>query len=300
MKIGKNTWKKVPGMPAGNAYYCIFGSTDDLWHVGDAELETLESINRDSRNTGNKGWCGTESWEEAYDLGALRGWPDGARKMREMRSRINALHLSLLGSRRKKIIKPVGSRVHIPRFVAGDHNHMFRYKKRRTGDGTHVRFGVECGMLGFVSAEQAANRGIAVAALLKVVEDTGISVDLIALHTASCKGGIMTCAHRVKKAGSYMNDERIAMALAHPSTHRRGAFAIRELWDDEFEKMVGNGYGSTRPTPAEVLKQMGIDHHITTIHADSMNWGSPSDKEIVGWVLRQFEAICTAKDIRAI
>ena len=68
----------------------------------------------------------------------------------------------------------------------------------------------------------------------------------------------------------------------------------------QFRTKIGMGMGSTRNTPAETLKDLRIDHHIVTIHSDSMNWGTVTTEELVDWVMKQVRIIAKAKRFKLV
>jgi hypothetical protein len=288
----KNPWSVIE--EKGSKYLIsVYDSVDQMW------LDAREPVAMRSRSSRDRGadWSGTDTFDEAFELGTRKGWLEGAQLATETRKKLGKIEAAMQGSRTFKFNTVVGGSVNIPRFVGGDKRHMTRRKRKRTGDGTHVTIGIECGMLGGVSAEACSQRGCALSALVRAIENTGISVELTALHTASTGGEwrSATTAVRVKRAGTYMNDERIAMALGNAASHRRGVFSIREMFP-QFRQAFP-GYGSTCNTPEFIRERLHVDYHIYNIHDDSFRWGRASDEEVVKWVRERFDEIVKQKRI---
>lgn len=297
----KSVWYEVPSEK--NHYISVFKTSDDMWRYADTTPASSSAGHRSSRSE-NYEFRQVHSFGEAVGLGTTTGWAEGATKMRKARKRLRSINLNIHGSRRKRIISPVGGRVHIPRFLAGDVKHFIRHKRTRTPDGSNVSIGVECGMLGFTSSDEIINRGIAVSALVKAIEDMGISVELTGLHSANGTGGggyLFTTAHKIKRAGSYVNDERIAMALAHPATHRCAVFSVREtIKKSIFEAQLGGSMGSTTDTPENTRSALGIDYHLGNINSGSFCWSTPTDEEITEWIMSTLKDITDAKGIKTL
>lgn len=297
----QSAWYEIP--TEKHHFISVFRTTDDMWRYADTAPAPGTGGYRSSRNE-DYDFRNVHTWEEAVRLGTVEGWLEGATRMRDARRRLRSINLTVRGARRRRIVSPVGGTIHIPRFLAGDVKHMVRHKKLRTGDGTNVSIGVECGMLSFTSSDEIINRGVAVSALVRAIEDMGISVELTALHSAQGTGSggyLFTTAHKVKRAGSYVNDERIAMTLAHPATHRCAVFAVREtIKADIYENQLSGTMGRTVDTPESTRIELGIDYHLGNINAGSFCWDTPTDDQITEWIMSKLEAIKRSKNIKTL
>ena len=283
----------------------VYDSIDSLWE--DAAIKQTPAYvtgsSRQSRSTKpTKSWDLGVGFEKGYKLGTTEGWLEGAQTATRVRKQMKRLNARLEGSKVVRKDMVAGGTVNIGKFVGGAKKHMIRRKRIRTADGTHVTIGVENSALCYVESKEMVNRGCAISGLIQAIENMGISVELTQLHTSKSSVNYSndtryTVAAKVKRAGTYMNDERIAMALGHPATFRRGVFGIKERHPDFFE-VFGDGYGRTKETSEVVRKALGVDYHIRSIHDDQTEWGDITEDQMVAWVESKFDEVMKSKNIR--
>jgi hypothetical protein len=282
--------------PKPRLHLAYFNCVEDMWRASrDRECDGSGNSSR----TGSETFTETSSFEEAFAMGTSKGWVEGATQLRQITARLGRVNAILAGERITKSVSVAGPVLHPQRFIAGDKRHMTRKRRIRTADGTKIRLGVECATLGHMQATAYMTRGVAIAALVKVLENSGISVEVTGLWTSyDNKGDVTSIVANIKKAGVMASDERMAMCMAHPSTFRRGCFGIKEARKD-FDSTFGCGYGSTTSMPEKYLKDLGVDHHIKDIHSDGVDWDSASDDEIVVWIRSTLDKIKEKKGIKS-
>lgn len=274
-----------------------YNTLDAMWE--DAMLDERLGTGERSSRSGSKSFCGTKSIKEAYEMGTFRGWVEGAEKARKLLQDIPSLNKLLSGSRMVKRVRPVGGHVHMQRFVAGDKSHMITRKRMRTSDGTHISIGVESAAICWVTDEQIMNRGAAVTALVQALESKGLSTELSIISTIKGReNDTHVCQVKVKPAGQYLNLERMAMGIGHPSTFRRGVFGIMER-HERFSKVFSYGYGSVKVMNKKQAEQIGLDYYVKGIDHDSMDWTANKPKAVTKWITDMYQAVLERKNIKA-
>lgn len=210
------------------------------------------AIQRDERDNRNSAWesgssfTGTQNMAEAIRIGR-EGWKKGVRMANEAMEVIHADNAVT----RQRTYGVAGGRVNVGRMLSGNPMSMVS-RPRRPGDKIITLY-VAIGMLGMVSAENAALRAASVGAMVDLLEQSGYSCEIVGVHTTNTMTG-KPGAHiavNLKDAGEPLNLENLVFALGHPSVMRRFCFAIfavnpdlRGMWS-----MMGHTVSTFKETP---------------------------------------------------
>jgi len=221
----------------------------EAWTDSDGEL---------SSEDGALSFTGTLNFEHALQL-AREGWPEGLvefdDKMREV-----APHVEAAGREPAIDFDRAGYAPNVAMFCAGDPACMYTQGESYQGTTPIVRVLLNITVSGMIPASILANRGAALAAVIEYMESAGFSVEVTLYQGAEAegwrkKGGTnqrVRVLHEhfipVKRAGEFIEPDRFAFMLAHPSVLRRFIFRLDEMCAESGPHMR-NGYGT--PTDAD-------------------------------------------------
>jgi hypothetical protein len=90
-----------------------------------------------------------------------------------------------------------------------------------------------------IDSQAVMLRGAAVVSLIETLERKGYSTEVRLINKVNMYQGSLTYSIVFKKAGESLDVDRAAFAMAHPSTHRRLAFALYE----QYPVLEESGYG---------------------------------------------------------
>lgn len=195
---------------------------------------------RASRETGDSGWYGTSSWEEAVEL-SVNGYPEAVERMKATVDTVNKQVLKRVELRPTRPRNGfVGSTPNVPRAMMGlprDMRYMEKQQKQQPG----VVLAYESGILGDVSTEEIIESGSGMVCLLKLLERAQIPTKLITTSTNYMSGDAYSLQIVQKEFHAGFNIQKLAFYLAHPSFHRRFVFSWRET--SPVVKNYSSGYG---------------------------------------------------------
>jgi hypothetical protein len=175
---------------------------------------------------------GDVDWHESLKM-AQYGWPEGVKKA-------DAISQAILNK-----ITSLIEREHVQYEVAGNDFDVAMVNQGvpecwirtettlESGQGfKHVRIVFNLGARYDVSAETMVTKGAAGAALVQALEMGGIRCEVV-LATKAETSGFSSKEHvetfaTIKQADQPLDIDRLIFALAHPASHRRIIFAIRE------------------------------------------------------------------------
>lgn len=203
--------------------------------------------------SGDNPWHGTESFQDAVTL-ARKGWPEGVQEIEHIKSATWREMSSLIVHPEMRYREEPGIAVDIPRFLNGEPQHWIDVRDLvREGMGRNVlRFVYNISAGSTVSPQIITAKGATVAALINLLELSGVQVQLDCVLTAEgWNRDTLEVYITVKPADQMLDMFTLALAIAHPSTLRRFGFAIMESLEKDIadELGVGSTYGEPgRPT----------------------------------------------------
>lgn len=173
---------------------------------------------------------------------------------------------------------PAGVMPCVPAYLSGEVECMFMRTEEPQAD-TRVTLAVPLCYSGAVPARNAMAYAVALAALVRSLEDSGRTVAVLGYHmVAGDRGNNMYGPTvRVRDFGEPLDLDKVAF-LMHPLMLRRCLFAYMETRDDWPAVVRSMGYGSvTRPSPetlAEIFPDAGELVHLPQLigGGDSAYW----------------------------
>lgn len=185
----------------------------------------------------------TNAARPSWDLGVglagaeqlmTKGWQEGVRKI--------STHLATLPptpNRHADEKYDVGGYYpDVARFLGGAPDHMVT-KGKRMGNPPVMQLVVNGSASSAITAQEMANYGSAMVALIDQLESQGHRVELDVVFKTVTQGTLIV-GWKVKQAGEHVDLADVAFSLAHPAALRRIAFALYERASKAFER---SGYG---------------------------------------------------------
>lgn len=232
----------------------------DSWgaYVDTAARDEIERMGRSSRDHGDPSFLGTETFEDALKL-ARDGWKDGAEQLSELAARLEG-RLGNVSTVKQPGYSIVGPGVlDMGRYLMGhpEPYMVFRDSEELTDvNPDRVLKVIVCaGANANLSDTEIWWRGAAAIAITDLVESGGARVELeLARESAGRYGANGAARHvrrvMVKRAQDHVAPEILAFALAHPSSHRRIDWGVRETLASNVRLAMGSwpagGYGRSQ------------------------------------------------------
>lgn len=185
-------------------------------------------------------WDLKAGYEGAVDM-ARHGWLDGAKKVQKALKAFTPADAA--PDTRTDFY---GYRPHVARFCAGAPDCMVRKNADESGFSKVLTLVVQVNALGFVTAQQMSNFGVAVAQYVNQLEMEGRRVELMACMVSDVMGWCVAHSWTVKNADQPLDLAVVAFAIGHPAMFRRLGFALRE----RCAAPATPGYGNTKPAKA--------------------------------------------------
>lgn len=205
----------------------------------------------DDRSPSTTRWARSASLDEALRL-AKSGWPEGLRKVRKVKDDLDRSIGELVGI--EASYQVAGDEVDVGVTLSGEPENMIEYALVNV-DKPVVRFVVGLAASASVKPEEYYNRGAAVCAVIDHLESEGIRCEVVLKIDVISGYAITNNFHEVvelKRASEPLDIDKLAFALAHPSTLRRLYFRIAESRSvEEYKARGGGSYGSVGDTTAE-------------------------------------------------
>ena len=155
---------------------------------------------------------------------------------------------------RRSVPAVVGSRPHVPNFVAGTPKTMFRLDKAKERKFTDIY--INLAYSGDTTDEQIRNRGILTLNLINLFEQNGISVNLYAFEASYHFDEIFIADVKLKRPDEVLNVGKCYYPLCGKEFIRRLLVRVKESMP--FKGKWGIGYGAVLPEML-VRKYLGID-----------------------------------------
>lgn len=182
----------------------------------------------------NANYFGTASFEESVEMALYRGWPEGVRRMSELRAQIIPKQMPYKATN----FDIAGMYPMIPIALAGDPASMVVFDAENTVARPIIKLGVDVCCPYWVQSESIMIHGINILSMCDDLEARGYSVQLDIIMLAepnflySGPKKKLECRVSFKRAGMPLDPNRAAFALAHSSVLRRFMFAIEEQHEE--------------------------------------------------------------------
>ena len=150
---------------------------------------------------------------------------------------------------RRSVPSIVGSRPHVPNFVAGTPKTMYRLDRVR--ETKFIDLYINLVYSGSTTQEQIINRGILTLNLISLLEHQKIDVNLYAFEASYFDNEIFIADIKLKKPGQPLNIGKCYYPLCGKEFIRRLLTRVKESMP--FKQSWGRGYGSV--LPEDLLKK---------------------------------------------
>ncbi len=144
---------------------------------------------------------------------------------------------------RRSVPSVVGSRPHVPNFIAGTPKTMFRLD--RVKEQKFVDIYINLAYSGMTTETQILNRGILTLNLISLFEQNNMAVNLHAFEASSLYEEIFIADIRLKKPGEVLNVGKCYYPLCGREFIRRLLARVKESMP--FREKWGMGYGMVLP-----------------------------------------------------
>lgn len=257
----------------------------------------MRASSRSSRSSGkfDEEFRGTRDWDHALSL--VYRWDEGVRNIEAFRCSIMA------GAQRSRMVSvpsitPPGV-VDVPGVISGDPAAGF-IRRVRTNQTTNqrgkvIRIALNVCVSGGVSTDTIMRRGAAVLALVDMLQDKGMRVEITGMVVTGSHSSDSRWEARwtVKRADQRVSLAALAFGLAHPSMLRRIGFSALEVENQETRTRhnVPDGYGKV----CESRDQARFERE--GIYLSGMHMGTEfrSDDAAREWVRGQVERITSGR-----
>jgi hypothetical protein len=197
------------------------------------------SYSPDSRSS----FTGYTTLESAIKL-ARDGWQSGADRAAEIARniRITAPH-----KRRMQGRGMAGAFPHVPRYLAGDPEHMIR--PMNVSASPVVTLVSNMSGNWHVSADAFINRAAVIAAIVDAIESAGFQTNVIAVATTKAHDSSFAfeCAVSIKEPGEALDITRLAFASGHVAMFRHMVF--KTIAANAINSTLGSSFGTTTDYP---------------------------------------------------
>jgi hypothetical protein len=233
----------------------FLGKTTPLWKPTKLGIHIRDRVMRNDDS-------GTDDWKTAVDL-AKHGWPEGRRLLTMADSQGVSTGK---GTARKWSFDTAGAMPDVPRFVAGDPEHMVDFLPSNHGRKPIISICVSPMCPATVTPRQRANWGAALLSWIEAEEVQGNRVDINVIYVTTnrwfdkntgVRKPAIVVKYGLKHGAIHRSIDEMAFWLMHNAAHLRLQFAVRECLD------VGHIYGSHPPYGLAVVKHEEIRPHLS-------------------------------------
>lgn len=229
---------------------------------------------------GARKFCETASMDEAQNL-ARDGWEAGRSEVEKKRAHFGAL-IGAKALRAVNAYEVAGYTPDVPEFLSGNPECMIVRKYEETeGAGRILRLVFNCAASHAMSQQTIIARGAIACALVDAIESTGARVEIVLCAASSRSGFSCSFFATIKQASEPVEMDKLAFALAHPSTLRRIGLSVFEH-DAPF---IARNY-ETHGTPQDVDE---VDRGDVYIGRASLE--DTSDRAAVSWAREQLAKV---------
>jgi len=243
-------------------------SNHSVWSSPEQFAKHVEGLNpKDAWHQG--GWENGDdfagcSMQEAIKM-ARSGWPEGAKAVESMRSKIQA-RFPL--QKRQVKYDVAGAFPHIPRAVAGEFKNMRQIDNTLSKKKPIITLFSDMCAAWYIKHQTVGNRAAALAAIIDIIENNGYTCEVISAaithgyssHRRKDKNFSATVSVIIKAAGQPVDVARLAFGLGHAGMFRRMVFA--EWGRDSENSELGDGLGCVETMYPEDQKAMAEEHKV--------------------------------------
>ena len=238
------------------------------------QTNDLNPWHKSSHRIDNAGWAGTYDWNEAMQL-ALRGWPDGLRRIRDQ------VHII------ERFISPKQPRLELTHAVQGPGILDFdRYAQGRPDswvvwEPVSDQHGVSTRIVSIVfnisasagvSVDVLFRRGAVVCALIDILEHSGVRVEIKLADQTTYNNGTYTWIVMLKRSEDVLDLDRTAYALCNVAVERRLMFSLQE----QQVPALPSSYGHAQSY-----------HESGSINLDASSLYVREEADMVPWLIQQ-------------
>lgn len=222
-----------------------------------------------STATDDSEWYGTKCYEEAEEL-FRNGYTD---ILPEVLKGVNeAERLYTEESPIQKMIpktQVVGYAPHVPNAIIGIPESMIFtdriIHKKKTIDITY-----SCSVNCYIEAEQMKRAGIALLSAIKLIENSGIFINLdLAAFISETSREISHPTINLKRYHERLDIQKLCFPLAHPSMLRRFGFKWMETCPEITDTNFRGGYGHSIEDVADIKRKLKFADNMHVLNA---NW----------------------------
>jgi len=218
------------------------------------EYDTLADLLVDARSNtkrkssdkrDNNSWAGSDSLDEACDLGT-RGWHEIRPEVDKLINSLDNIISATFGNMFETKFNITGESGDIDRYLIGDPECMIDYVDvPQTRMGRVVRLLVNGTVNCHVSAETIRQRGAMICSLVDIINRMGVGVEVYSEIATASGGQYHSMLTKLHDSQQLLDIDNLMFAIAHPSMLRRISFSNMEMskWG-EAKKIIGKGYGS--------------------------------------------------------
>lgn len=223
----------------------------DIWVE---EYDTLADLLADAKSNtkrkssdkrDNNAWAGSDSLDEACDLG-VRGWHEIRPEVDKLINSLDNIISATFGNMFETKFNITGESGDIDRYLMGDPECMVDYVDvPQTRMGRVVRLLVNGTVNCNISAETIRQRGAMICSLVDIINRLGVGVEVYSEIATSSNGKYHSLLTKLHDSQQLLDIDNLMFAIAHPSMLRRVSFSNMEMskWE-EAKKIIGKGYGS--------------------------------------------------------
>jgi hypothetical protein len=225
--------------------------TTDVWVEEYDTLADLLAYARSNKKRlssdkrGNGDWAGSDSLDDACDLGT-RGWHEIRPEVDKLINSLDNVISATFGNMFETKFNITGDSGDIDRYLVGDPECMIDYVDvPQTRMGRVVRLLINGTVNATVSAETIRQRGAMVCSLVDIINRLGIGVEVFSEIATRSGGKYHSMLTKLHDSQQLLDIDNLMFAIAHPSMLRRVSFSNMEMskWG-EAKKIIGAGYGS--------------------------------------------------------
>ena len=172
-------------------------------------------------------WDFGAGWNGALCL-ARRGWPEGAKKIKELAERLYSRIAPQLVEKQTSQYDVTGHTVDVGRFVTGEPECMLEFAPIEVEGQRHVNILIDTRLAHTVPSRAVENRGAAILAIVEALRQSGCLVTLDAIGCHGDGGRRVRYDVHVVTAGTIIDTDMLAFMVVHSAYNRRIVFAMME------------------------------------------------------------------------
>lgn len=240
-------------------------------HIGDLADQAEQSLREGDASTcssqsSNSEFSQTRSLDKA--LGLMRyGWPKGTEAAQELLDTIDLHEITAQFPERPVLeiyYDVAGDEPDIDRYLTNDPENMRNIIPITETIGTIATILVNCTQPSQLEADVMRRRGVVVLGLIEALTSLGYSANVQVYELVSASSDLYELRVPLLEAGTSVDIDTVAFAVAHPSFLRRVVFATQETEPKKVRNHFGfwpdEGYGSVQDLDPAAYEGTGVIH----------------------------------------